>query len=80
MMIWFYKQKSRKNEGIFHEWMTKPKLKNIKKFWQLSENERHLAFFDTECLCMKIFCLCLYLALTVHLFSKALSWGKKYNF
>lgn len=48
--MWPYKQESMKNEGIFGEWMTNRKLKNIKKFWQLSDNEWHLAFFDTnEC-------------------------------
>jgi len=42
---------SRKNEKVFSDGMTKTKLKNIKNFWQFSENEWHLAFFDTnECL------------------------------
>lgn len=51
MLMWLFRQKSRKNEGIFSEWMTKMKLKNIGKFWQVSNNEWHLAIFDTnECL------------------------------
>jgi len=51
MLIWLFSQKSRKNEGIFSEWMAKMKLKNIKNIWQVSKNEWHLTFFDTnECL------------------------------